>query len=56
VHAYLYKEGVLYRASIYLMSGERGQANEPLRQLEAVSETALEAEVRAWVDSRYPKT
>lgn len=55
IHAYLYKDGAAYRASIYLMSPERGHANEPLAKLEAGSEAAVEANVRAWVDAGYPK-
>jgi hypothetical protein len=55
VHAYLYNEGPLFRASVYLMSSERGQANEPLARLQGASEIEVEAEVRAWLDAHYPK-
>lgn len=56
MHAYLYKEGALFRGAVYLMSSERSQANQPLARIEGPSEANVEAEVRAWVDARYPKS
>ena len=55
MHAYLYREGALFHASVYLMSSERGQANDPLAKIEGAAEAGVEADVRAWVDARYPK-
>ena len=55
MHVYLYREGALYKASIYLMSAERGQPTEPLQRLESASEEEVEASARAFVDLRYPK-
>lgn len=52
---YLYREGSLYRASIYVMAAERGQPTEPLQRLEAASEEEVEAAARAFVDLRFPK-
>ncbi|HET7291093.1 MAG TPA: hypothetical protein VFM88_01585 [Vicinamibacteria bacterium] len=55
VHAYLYREGSGFRASIYLMAAEKGSGNEPLQRLAAASEAELEAAVRAFVDERFPR-
>jgi len=55
VHLYLYREGTLYKASIYLMSTERGQPTEPLHRVESASEEEVEASARAFVEARFPK-
>jgi hypothetical protein len=55
VHAYLYREGAGFRASVYLMAAEKGAPGEPLQRLEAPSEAELESAVRAYVDGRFPK-
>ena len=55
VHAYLYREGSGFRASVYLMAADKGAGNEPLRRLAADSEADLEAAVRAFVDELFPR-
>lgn len=55
VHAYLYRDGPVFRASIYLMTPEKGAPSKPLERLEASSEADLELAVRACVDERFPK-
>ena len=55
MHLYLYREGALYRASIYLMSLERGHEAEPLQRVAAQSEAEVEASARAFVEARFPK-
>ena len=53
VHAYLYQEGAEMRAVIYLMSS--GGARDPLHRIAAATSDEVEAEVRAWVESHYPR-
>jgi DNA replication initiation complex subunit (GINS family) len=55
VHAYLYRDGARFRASVYLMADDAAGSNEPLQQLAADSESDLEAAVRACVERRFPR-
>lgn len=55
VHAYLYRDGAAFRASVYLMAAEKSGPGEPLQRLEAATEAELEAAVRACVDERFPR-
>lgn len=55
IHAYLYREGSAFRASVYRMAPEKGAPGSALSRLEAGSEEALEATVRAYVDEHFPK-
>ena len=55
VHAYLYhQEPGGYRAALYVRTADGKNPDEPLESLAAASEAALEAEVRAWIDHRFP--
>ena len=53
VHVYLYKEEGQYRAALYLLSAGR-EDGAPLRTLSGPVESALEQDVRAWVDAHFP--
>lgn len=53
VHAYLYQEVDEMRAVIYLMSS--GGAREPAHRIAGATSDGVEAEVRAWVESHYPR-
>jgi len=55
VHAYLYRDGPGFRASVYLMAPERSAPQEPLKRIEAATEPDLELAVRAYVDEHFPK-
>ena len=55
VHAYLFREGKGFHASIYLMTQAAGGSNEPLKRLAGASEADIEAAVRAFVDARFPR-
>ena len=55
LHAYLYREGAGFRASVYRMSAGNPGGSETLVRLEAPSEDDLETLVRAFVDERYPR-
>ena len=55
IHAYLYREGAGFRASVYRMSADRGVPGEPLHRREAPREDELEVAVRAYVDATFPK-
>jgi len=56
VHAYLYSEGGLFQAALYLMTAERRHDKEPLHVLRGVTEVRLEQDVRAWVDRHFPRS
>jgi hypothetical protein len=53
VHAYLYQEGDEMRAVIYLMSS--GGARDPEHRIAGATSDDVEAQVRAWVESHYPR-
>ena len=53
VQAYLYQEGGLFRASVFVL-GPSGRKDEPMQILTGDSESAVERELRAWVDLHFP--
>jgi hypothetical protein len=53
VQAYLYQEGGVFRASVFVL-GPSGRKDEPLQILTGPSESAVESELRAWVESHFP--
>jgi hypothetical protein len=55
IHAYLYKEEGLYRAALYLVSAEPGRDGSPLHTVSGPLETGVEQDVRAWVETHYPR-
>lgn len=55
VQAYVYLDGRLFRAALYLLSAERGHTSEPLHAISGPSEAKVEEEVRAWVDRHFPR-
>jgi hypothetical protein len=53
VQAYLYQEGDEMLAAIYLMSP--AGARNPVHRISGTTGDEVEAEVRAWVESHYPR-
>jgi hypothetical protein len=53
VQAYLYQDGALFRASLYLMGP--GQGKDPVHTISSGSERGVEDAVRAWVEHHYPR-
>ncbi len=53
VQAYLYQEGGVFRASVFVL-GPSGRKDEPLEILTGPSESAVERDLRAWVDAHFP--
>ena len=53
VQAYLYQEGGVFRASVFVL-GPSGRKDEPLQILTGTSESAVERELRDWVESHFP--
>jgi hypothetical protein len=51
VQAYLYQEGDLVRATVYLLAADTA----PVHELSGPNTDEVEAAVRAWIDSRFPK-
>jgi hypothetical protein len=55
VHAYLYRDGPVVRAALYVMSPAREGDSEPQHVISGPSEEQVEAEVRAWIEARFPR-
>jgi hypothetical protein len=55
IHAYLYRDGRVIRAAVYVMSSTRSGNAEPIHTISGASEARVEEAVRAWVDAHYPK-
>ena len=55
IHAYLYREGSLYCAAVYVMSPEPGRQTKPIQSLSGSSEREVEAAAREWIEARYPR-
>jgi hypothetical protein len=53
VQAYLYQEGDEMRAVIYLMAS--AGARDPVHRIAGATSDEVEAQVRAWVESHYPR-
>ena len=53
VQAYLYQEAGVFRASVFVI-GPSGRKDEPLQILTGPSESAVEHELRAWVEAHFP--
>ncbi len=51
VQAYLYQEGDVVRAAVYLFAHDET----PVHELSGANGDEVEAAVRAWIDSRFPK-
>jgi hypothetical protein len=53
VQAYLYQEGGIFRASVYVL-GPSGTRDAPMETLTGQSETEVERALRAWVEAHFP--
>lgn len=54
VQAYLYRDANIFRASLYVTAGG-ARSREPVHTLADPSEEALLTEIRAWVETHYPR-
>ena len=55
VHAYIYRDGDVVRAALYVMSPDKAAENEPILALDGATEAAVETAVRAYVEARFPR-
>jgi hypothetical protein len=55
VHAYVYRDGALYRASIYVLAAGARPGATPAREITGRTAASVEADVRAWVERNYPR-
>ncbi len=55
IHAYLYREGQVFRASVFVLAGTPRSGQQPLETLSGASEDLVEADLRAWVERHFPK-
>jgi hypothetical protein len=53
VHAYLYLEAGRARAALYRFAP--GQPRQPLHEIRGETPEEVEAAVRAWIETRYPR-
>jgi len=54
IHAYLYRDGVCFRAAVYVRAAGAPESPKPLVELEAKASDVVERDVRAWIDQHYP--
>jgi hypothetical protein len=54
LHVYLYRDGRELKAAVYAL-GPGFHGPDPIHTVSGVSEPAVEADVRAWVDAHFPK-
>ncbi len=52
VHAYLYQDGEVVRASLYLLAP--GYERSPVHEVTGADSDEVEVEVRDWVDCYFP--
>lgn len=55
VQAYVYRDGALVKASLYVLPPQGRPASQAAHTLSGASEAGVEADVRAWVDANYPR-
>ena len=55
VHAYLYQEGAQFKAAIYVLGRHSAQQAAADQELVGGNSQLVEDEVRAWVDSHFPR-
>ena len=55
VHAYLYRDGSVWRAAVYATAPGQRPGSEPTLTLSADSDAEVEQRVRHWVDQRFPR-
>ena len=53
VQAYLYREGNLFRASVFVLP-PAGRRDAPVETLTGETEAGVERELRAWVEAHFP--
>jgi hypothetical protein len=54
VHAYFYAESGAVRAVLYRMAP--GEERGPVHEVRGATSEEVERRVRAWIDSRYPRS
>ena len=54
VQAYLYQEGGVFRASVFVLA-DKGRGGEPVETLSGDTEAAVEGQLRAWVAAHFPE-
>jgi hypothetical protein len=55
VHAYLYQEGAQFKAAIYVLGRHSAPQSVADQELVGGNSQLVEDEVRAWVDSNFPR-
>jgi hypothetical protein len=55
IQAYLYREGSVAKAAVYVRSAQPTLGADPVHTISGASELGVEAEVRKWVESHFPK-
>jgi hypothetical protein len=55
VHAYVYREGGVVKAALYVLSPERSGSSEPTQVFTGPNEADVERDLRAFVDARFPR-
>lgn len=55
IHAYVYRDGRLMHAAIYVMGPGAPSHRQPDHELSAPTEAEVESAVHSWVDAHHPR-
>jgi hypothetical protein len=55
IHAYVYRDGAGFKASVYVAEAGVRQRQDPVMSIDGETEARVEDDVRAWVEKNYPK-
>ena len=55
IQAYLYQDGAFHKATIYVRRAGTRSETAPEQELQSAADATLEADVRAWVEARFPR-
>jgi hypothetical protein len=55
IHAYVYQDGRISRAALYVSGPGRLSHGQPDHELSAPTEAEVEAAVHAWIDEHHPR-
>jgi hypothetical protein len=55
VHAYVYREGALVHAALFVLSPQAKASPEPMQSFSGGDDMEVEASVRAWIEEHFPR-
>ena len=55
VHAYVYRDGPLVHAALFVLSPQSSRSTEPMQKFSGGNDMEVEASVRAWIEEHFPR-